>query len=345
MRPEHVEPVRVVADDRRVIERLRVERVGAALEQELCELVRALVRRLHALAEPDHAGEHLERIVPTVVPGRVRVGAAIEQRARDLDRRLSAAGPTQVGEVEQRRPVERPARARCGGWIRPEPALDLFEVPGGYRAVEIERRDFGVLLEEPRHDGLIGSFEDRTAQHLVRGLANLALARLERVEQRAPAGQAVLARERELHRAQRDLLFVVARERAAQARKCCSVAGLERLQPLLRFFLEGFETGTRTDRAGHDTFLPICARGPLKLWAGRKSNADYRTGVWVGGFPCRGQEAPQRALSASVRDRRGACQTSARRTRRGQAGGLTASESECPRAPRGAGTSRRPSRG
>ena len=117
MRPKHIEPVRVVVDDRRVVERLRVERIRAALEQELGELVRALVRRLNTLAETDHAGQHLERIVPTVVPRRVRVRAAVEQRARDAtersapranaDTRGRAAAATRMGRPRATRPRDR----------------------------------------------------------------------------------------------------------------------------------------------------------------------------------------------------------------------------------------------
>ena len=63
--PRHVEPVRVVADDRRVVERLSVARIGAALEQEFSELVGALVGRLTPSPSPMTPQSAVNGFAPT----------------------------------------------------------------------------------------------------------------------------------------------------------------------------------------------------------------------------------------------------------------------------------------
>ena len=76
-----------------------------------------------------------------------------------------------------------------------------------------------------------------------------------------------------------------------EAHKPCASSGVvrtKRLQPALRLFLQGFEHGPSS----------TCARCPL-MPGRKKVRCDERTSVWVGNFPCRGQEAPQRALLTS----------------------------------------------
>jgi hypothetical protein len=207
-RPEHLEPVRVVVHDRRVVERLRVERLGAALEQQRHELVRAFVRRLDALPERDHAGHDRERIVPVVVPARIRVGTAVEQRARDLHRARGAARQAHVREIQKRRPLEWTAGARRALGIGRETAFDLLEVTRGDRGVEIDLRDPGMLRKEPRGNRMVAA-KERMPKDLVGDFLERRGRSVERFEQRWPACDPAFARERMLDGAQGEAALVL----------------------------------------------------------------------------------------------------------------------------------------
>src|SRR5262249_49900430 len=76
--PKEVEPSRVVTGDGRIVERLRVVRIGAALDEQQGQLIRLRMRWLVAFAVADDAGQDLERIAPAIVELRVRVGAMVK---------------------------------------------------------------------------------------------------------------------------------------------------------------------------------------------------------------------------------------------------------------------------
>ena len=111
---------------------------------------------------------------------------------------------------------------------------------------------------------------------------------VDRLLERGPAGEPVLARERVLHVAQGRIRGRVG-NRSLEAR--CGSGGVcaERVEPALRFLLETLEA-TAAGRARRSWDLP-----PLRLKSAEhrqeKGSAMCREPAWVGGFPCRGQGA------------------------------------------------------
>jgi hypothetical protein len=105
LRPQQIEPERVIGAEGGVVERLAAERIGAARDQHAGELLRLRVRGLPAFAAADNAGEDLEGVLAVGPPG-PRVGALVEQQAADLDRiALGGLGrQTRVGKTQERRP-------------------------------------------------------------------------------------------------------------------------------------------------------------------------------------------------------------------------------------------------
>ena len=93
--------------------------------------------------------------------------------------------------------------------------------------------------------------------------------------------------------------------RARRPRAAARASGsprAQRLQPALRFFSETFEGGVRGERTRQaDTFFPLSLGCPksAELRAGRRFGADDEPAGWEQ-LPCRGQEAPQRALRGSL---------------------------------------------
>ena len=121
---------RVVAALAGVVERLVVVRRGPALEQQR--------RHARLVGDPRGAVECAERAELRVLPGRVRVGAGVEQQPGAVEQVVGALGPEQlgVGHMEQREPgpfAQRPVdEARIGR----EGAFELYSVPPPERFVE-----------------------------------------------------------------------------------------------------------------------------------------------------------------------------------------------------------------
>ncbi len=266
------------------------------------------MRRLVALA--DHAGQDRERVVPAVVETGVGVGAAIEQLARHVQRVRVAARQSRVGEIQQRLPVEGAAlvRGRCG--IGSEAAPDLDEIAGGDGDVEI----VGAGVRPARQDARCRSriALPRRAQDDLDTVCLRAPRQrkvVERLPERHPARQPMLARQRQLH---------VAQARHGRRVRCGgqqtlarpNVAGAQRLEPALRLFLERLERRIRCERAAHGRPSFRIAWRPLKQ-AGRRVRNDQTVRMGGSRLPCHGQVAPQSALPGAVE--RAACAVNAAR--------------------------------
>ncbi len=153
LRPQSFQPVRVVARDRGVVERLRVVGACAALDQQGGERLGLRVRRLNPFAQANDTGQDFERVVPSVVPAGVRVGAPIEQCSRNLQRMRVAPGQARIGQIEERLPAQRAAFAVGGSGIAGQTPFDLGEISGRHGDVQI----FGADIGPPREHALRGS--------------------------------------------------------------------------------------------------------------------------------------------------------------------------------------------
>ena len=94
-----------------VVQRLRVVRIGAGVEQQPCQLRALLVGRLidRVLAASERAGERGERRVVHAVPevAGVGIGAVLQQESGNVERRVArlVAVEARVARVEQRLPA------------------------------------------------------------------------------------------------------------------------------------------------------------------------------------------------------------------------------------------------
>ena len=116
----------------------------------------------------------------------------------------------------------------------------------------------------------------------------------DRALQRDPVFLSVLPCESVLHVAQHRLAWRL-RPRAVEAGARAGIAGAKRSKPAFRFFPEILERGAGRDLARHAD-LPSVVPGVRLIRAGRRFVLVIRTRVGGSRLPCRGQEAPQRAL-------------------------------------------------
>jgi hypothetical protein len=213
------------------------------LEQQLGKLGRARMPGFAAFAFADDARQQRKGIVPVVPPRGFGIGAGSEQCARNRDGVLGGRRGRQarIAKVLQRQPTARAARERSLRAVGREPALDLCEVAGDDGRVQAEACDVGVLAQDVRRH-LAAVAVECVAHKVVGALRRAALRELAVLEQlfdRRPIRDAVLERERMLNFAQRRACACVW-QRLPQAFVRRGVALAQRLQPALRFFLEGF---------------------------------------------------------------------------------------------------------
>ena len=137
---------------RDVVEHLSVVRIGAALEQQRGQRARLRVqwRALFSLTDDERQRGVVDLLV-AAVKVRLRIGAAIEQQARDGDRVVGERRQRQASgaQVEQRRPVLRtedvPRRARS---LRQHP-LDAVAIAADDARDEVRIGDVGMPAQDP----------------------------------------------------------------------------------------------------------------------------------------------------------------------------------------------------
>ncbi len=256
-RPEPLVPARVVADDGGVVERLGVEGLRAAVQQELGQGDIMGVGRLHSFAQPDHPTEHGEGIVPAVVEAGVGIGAGVHQPPGDFEGVvLAGAWDAGIGEIEQGLPVQRARLARRRCRIGAQPTLDLAEVSADDRQGQALAREAGLPLDDPARQKRIPA--PAVAKHDVDPFAPAQPPLghgAGRGLELAPAGQAVLAGEGELDIAQAGS-GRGGPQRIGQAGAGLGIARAQRLQPSLGLLAQGVHTGGGGELAAHGTFLP-----------------------------------------------------------------------------------------
>ena len=151
---EQQDQMGVVRVEHAVVEALAVVGIRPGVEQQAGQRRRVGVvglGRQAALAAAERSGEGRERrCQPVPEVAGVRVGAGGEQQpGRAENVRLRHPGvEAAVGEVEQRRPPERPALAPGGPGIGREEAGDRGGVCGGRGGVDARRREVRVLGED-----------------------------------------------------------------------------------------------------------------------------------------------------------------------------------------------------
>jgi hypothetical protein len=218
--PEIVEPARIVVIDRGVVEHLRGERIGAAGNEQVRQLLDQRMLAAALLAMADHAVEQRERIVPIVDEPCGGVGAMIEQQGSNLDRMRFRAGETAVGEIQDRLPVERAALLfRRSRFVRQMP-LHLVEIAAKRSEMERVARETGHARGNAHEDARgtrlvavpgLGGLEQQI------GKLGMAAERereiVEHFPEGCPAGQAELTGKRELDMAQAWLCGAIRQDR------------------------------------------------------------------------------------------------------------------------------------
>ena len=148
---DELEPPEDVAAEMRVVQDLDVERLGAALEQQLEQRRRIRLPRRVLFAFTGHAGEDGVACVAGHVEV-VRIRAMVEQQPRDrqrvLDRRR--VRKPRVGEIQDRRPVAGAAAVARGFRTRGQDACDFFAIAAHDRRVNAVARDRWILARGSR---------------------------------------------------------------------------------------------------------------------------------------------------------------------------------------------------
>ncbi len=166
MSPEHVVPMGVLSGDGDVVERLGIVGIGPGPDQQLHQLQGLGVAGLDPFAQADGASQHLEGGAPAVVELEVRIGAGLQQTARDGDG-VDWIEPA-VGDAGESGPFQRAARPPGAHRIAGETPLDLGELAAGRSGEQAVGGDGRIALQDPagRHDVAVPA----VAQHLVHPL-------------------------------------------------------------------------------------------------------------------------------------------------------------------------------
>jgi len=253
--PEDVEPSHVVALDAGVIEHLRVERIGAARDEQLDQFLGARMFGAARLALADHPAEQSEGILPIVAEARGGIGAMVEQEVGDLDRMELAARQSAIGEIKDRLPLVRSALFGRSAHVAREPASDFVKVAARHCGMDrVTRQPREAAADAGRSAVLVLPCEP---QRLVDQFGRAAPRVGDRFDQVAPTRQAVVAGDGELDVAQAGLDRRVGQDRYQSSART-GVARAQCLEPGLGFLLEAFEIGIGRERTAHwNAFLPL----------------------------------------------------------------------------------------